>query len=411
MSENLTVRLNGHDAEWLLLDDSSGVARLRGNGELQDLAELISDIEWNGDTRVLLPGEDVLLTQAAVPSRQQRQILQAVPFAVEEKLAVDIEDCHFALGSRNARDEIEVAVIDRSKLQEVMSDLKDAGFQTTWLGFDFASVPKADGISVLIDGERAHVLTSDSGGLTVSIDQLALTISLLQQDEDTESAIGVDVYIHPDQSERVQLALSEIGAIEGFSLTAHELEYQPFETLCRTFDEKSINLLQGEFKPEVKRSTSGRSWRIAVIIAACSFLVQGLVTLGQGIFLELEAKAYAEEAGSLYKEIFPADRNVRDMRRRWATHLGGEASTNGSFITLLEGAAAKIPGSSLVIQNINYNESRGDLILQLTAPLSEQLVSFSESLIKEGLQAEIGTISQEDDSVRGTIKIKSQGGQ
>ena len=130
----------------------------------------------------------------------------------------------------------------------------------------------------------------------------------------------------------------------------------------------------------------------------------------QRSFLDLEAKAYADEAGSLYKEIFPADKNVRDMKRRWTAHLGGESSTNGSFITLLEGTASKIPGSSLVIQNINYNESRGDLILQLTAPLSEQLVAFSESLAAEGMQAEIGTISQEDDSVRGTIKIKSQGG-
>jgi type II secretory pathway component PulL len=79
-------------------------------------------------------------------------------------------------------------------------------------------------------------------------------------------------------------------------------------------------------------------------------------------------------------------------------------------MSLLEEAASRIPGSKLVIQNINYNESRGDLILQLTAPLSEQLVSFSEGLSRAGLRAEIGTISQDEDSVRGTIKIKSQGG-
>ncbi len=410
MPENLTIRIRGHDAEWLLLDDISGVTRLRGSGELKELGELVNDIRWNGETRVLLAGEEVLLTQAAIPSRQQRQILQAVPFAVEEKLAVDVEDCHFALGNRNVNDEIEVAVIDRSRLREVLAELKEAGFKTAWLGFDFASIPKSDGISVLVDGDRVHILTPASGGLTVTINQLALTISLLQTEEESDQEVSVDIYIHADQLEQAQLALAEIGALERISLVTHELEYQPFETLCRSFDSGSINLLQGEFKAEVKKSTSGRSWKIAAMLAACAFLVHVSILLAEGVYLDLKAEAYAEEAKSLYTEIFPADRNVRDMRRRWASHLGGESSSRGSFMKLLEEAASNIPGSKLVIQNINYNESRGDLILQVTAPLSEQLVSFSEGLGQAGLQAEIGTISLEEDSVRGTIKIRSLGG-
>ena len=52
----------------------------------------------------------------------------------------------------------------------------------------------------------------------------------------------------------------------------------------------------------------------------------------------------------------------------------------------------------------------GDLILQLTATQSDHLVQFSQTLNKVGLDADIGTISQYEDSVRGSIKIRGFGG-
>ncbi len=80
------------------------------------------------------------------------------------------------------------------------------------------------------------------------------------------------------------------------------------------------------------------------------------------------------------------------------------------FVGLFSTAAGSLAGSSLVLNNVNFNENRGDLILQLEAPRSEQLVLFSQTLSKLGLDAEIGTISQEDSAVRGSIKVKSLGG-
>jgi general secretion pathway protein L len=139
--------------------------------------------------------------------------------------------------------------------------------------------------------------------------------------------------------------------------------------------------------------------------------------LGQGIYLDLTGDQYALEVNTLYGEVFPNDRNdrndrnVRDVRRRWGAHInGGGGLDDGQFLSLFRETAAQLPGSKLTVNNINYNKSRGDLILQLTAAQSEHLVSFSELLNKIGLQAEIGTISQQDDSVRGSVKIKSFGG-
>ncbi len=73
-------------------------------------------------------------------------------------------------------------------------------------------------------------------------------------------------------------------------------------------------------------------------------------------------------------------------------------------------AAKNLLGSELVLDNVNYNETRGDLIFQVQAPQSEKLVAFVQKLVNAGLKAEIGTISQEEDVVKGSIKIRSGGG-
>ncbi|MCZ6502661.1 MAG: type II secretion system protein GspL [Gammaproteobacteria bacterium] len=406
MSENLTIRLHGRHVDWLLLDEISGIVRLRGSGEFAEFAALIEDVNWAGETRVLLGGEDVLLTRAKIPSRQQRQIVQAVPYAVEEELASNVDDCHFALGRRGGNDELEVAVINRAYMQSILAELNAAGLQPTFMSVDLLMIPQREGTNILIDGERAHLLTANNRGFTTTTDQLALTVSLLDESDRDH----LQVHLHPDAREDVQLYLTQIQASESANLQEHELDYHPFEFMCRGFNKNSINLLQGEFKIEEPKSASRNGWRAAAILAGCAFLAHVLLTLGQGVYLEKRASVYADEAATLYKEVFPGDRNVRDIRRRWRGHLGIAATDTALFLPLFEETVAEITGSNLVLQNVNYNESRGDLILQLLAPRSEQLVLFVESLIRGGLQAEIGTISQDENSVRGSIKVKSSGG-
>ena len=99
MAENLYLRLaetgSAEDPviylEWMLLDETSGIVRFRGEGGLDDFRELSGDLSFSGSTQVMIPSEDVLLTQAIVPTKQPKQILQAVPYLVEEQLASDVK--------------------------------------------------------------------------------------------------------------------------------------------------------------------------------------------------------------------------------------------------------------------------------------------------------------------------------
>jgi len=407
MTEKLYLRLGDHRVEWILLDNGSGEVRLRGEGEIAEFADLTREITWSGGTHVLLRTEEALLTHAAVPSRQRRQILQALPYMVEEDLATDVEACHFAVGPRNEAGEVSVAVIDKARLSWWLERLAEAGIRPASVTPDALHVPAGPGTSLLVDGNRAIFRTGPFSGFGMELELLPTAMGLL----DASHLGSLRVYIHPAQRQDFQLYLSQIEAEFPGEIEVEEISAPPFEFLCRGFDASSIDLLQGEFEVAEDRQENGNSWRSAAILAACALGLHLMLTFGQGIYLDVKAQQYAREAAALYTAVFPADRNVRDVRGRWQAHLAvGRGQATGAFFDVFTETARYLPGSDLVLENVNFNESRGDLILQLAAPRYDQFDLFAQTLRKSGLVAEIGTINQDADTVKGSIKVRSLAG-
>jgi len=407
MAENIYIRLAGQRAEWLIMDPAEQYPRLRGEGPIDELGVRLADINWLGSTIVLLRAEDVLLTRASVPSKQARQILQAVPFAVEEQLASEIEDCHFALGNRYDGGEVSVAVVDRRLFEQALAALQVANIWPEMMLVDVLQVPLDGSASLLVDHDRLLIRTGDGAGLSFPLDQMALAIGLLSAAQRADLVIRVAA----EQREGINLAISQVNVEYDMTCRVVELDSDSLVYLCRGLDRQGLDLLQGEF--QVKQQSTGTSgiWRSVAILGLVAFVLHLSVLFGQGLYLARQAQEFELAAQQLYAEVFPNDRNVNDVRRRWRAKLG-QAGNNGSgdFVSLFSEAAKSLSGSDLVLSNINYNDSRGDLILQVQAPRSEKMVAFVQQLTAQGLKAEIGTISQEADLVKGSVKIKSGGG-
>ena len=420
MAENLFLRLgrvNGEDhLEWLLLDEASGIIRLRGEGNRQAFAQISTPVDISGETHVMLRGEDILLTAAKVPSKQPRQILQAVPFIVEESLAQDVEDCHFAIGDRNSAGDVNVAIIDRELLQQRLNLLKELLIQPSTITCDVLQLnalqknagqaEQENSCQVLLEADRALIRYSQDLGVAVPAHSLAMALTLVPQEKKSQLYIGMS---DPDD-EAFALTLAQINAELPAPAQITTLDYHPFEQLCRHFDTAAINLLQGQFRVEIKRASRPGSWRSVGILAACVFAVHVLLMLGQGLYFGGKADRLEAEALALYTDVFPNDRNVRDLKRRWRAHLGESNTASGAvFLDLFAGAAKLLPAGSVTLNNVNYNESRGDLVLQLETARSDGLIAYSQTLDKAGYDAVIGTINQGDESVKGSVKIKAVG--
>ena len=169
MAETLLIRL-APDAnsirDWVLVD-AQGQAR----SPVQTGAPGAGVINAPPRTIVLVPGIDVFLGDARVPGRNRQQVLRAIPYALEEQLATDVEQLHFALGPVQADNHYPVAAVDREKMESWAELLREHGINANqWLPEMLALPAAEEGWSLLVDQETVLVRTGPYAGFASDSD-------------------------------------------------------------------------------------------------------------------------------------------------------------------------------------------------------------------------------------------------
>ena len=205
VADTLFLKLDDAELTWLMLD-SLGEVRHEGSGDAEAFREAHDPTEFDGRVIVIVPGESVLLTSANVPSKQYRQIIQAVPYVVEEQLAMDVEACFFALGKRGTG-EVEVAVVTRAILTGWLQQLGELGIETSTIISETSLLPSSRGTCIVIDNERVHLRWGSGKGLTTNKEDLSLAVSLIREDIGT-----INLYVQPAERESIDIQVSELTA-------------------------------------------------------------------------------------------------------------------------------------------------------------------------------------------------------
>ena len=391
MDDSLFFRRSGSEYEWLRFD-IQGQLLAKGTSELEDLS-------FEGPAVYVVPGPDVLVTSAAVPSRQYRKIVQAVPYVIEEDLAIDVEDCFFALGNRNAGGDIEVAVVNLDNMRTWSEELENSSVNVAVFVAEHELVNANDENAVVLDNGQAHIDFVGKCSFTLPENELPLAVAAI------EGEAIINVWSNEAIADTTHSHVKEIEA-SGLQVKLQHSTESSFERLCRGYLGREINLLQGAFKKREPRSEVFTIWKPVIMLATAALLVHVLGLVGQGWYLHSKAADFNEEAKAIYSKTFPEDRNVRDIRRRWDSHIGKQRATGSVFLGLFSRSARQLSSSGLSLVNVNFNESRGDLILQVLGKRSEALVEYSQQLSGQGLDVEIGTITQDSDGFRGSLRVR-----
>ena len=100
---------------------SSGLAARHGT-----LGEAAADAQGRRIV-VVVPGQDVLLTAAVVPSRNRQRIVEALPYILEDQLASDVDELHFAVGARVRDGTVPAAVVAHERMAHWLAQLRSVG--------------------------------------------------------------------------------------------------------------------------------------------------------------------------------------------------------------------------------------------------------------------------------------------
>ena len=162
MADWLLLRLPRTDTElavWLLVDARGAPASPPQSGPLS----LAAARAPGRRICLLVSGAEVLLAEPDVPIKAGAKLQQLVPYALEEHLAEDIEDLHFALGKRSSDSpRVPVAVVARSLLDQWLAELRGAGLEPDAVYADSELLPQNPGQAVALPSAPVRAISSAS---------------------------------------------------------------------------------------------------------------------------------------------------------------------------------------------------------------------------------------------------------
>lgn len=401
--ESLLFRHAAEDpdlAEWLVLGAKTHHAVLWEKGPLEDLAAQAQRRRVIG----LIPSEQVLLTRVAIPNRNKKQLRRAAPYALEEELAEDVEELHFAFGTQAKDGPTGVAIIRHEAFSQWLDAVKATGMSLQCVLPDVLALPREAGAwSILIEAGRCLVRTGEERGFACEPELLpALLQGALEEAADTP----------PEFITRYNCT-SATPDLRALNLEIREGDCQqgPITLFAKGLaEDPELNLLQGAFEAKAEYSAALKPWRAAAVLAAC-WLALAFGARALEVHQLSTQKAQLNAAiEKTYREAFPNAKRIVNPRVQMEQKLkalrGAEGANEGGFLTLLAGAAEAIGQSKDVsVEAVNFRGGRLDF--DLTAAGPSDLDQLKQRIEKQtGVKAELQSVSASGKRVTGRLRLE-----
>lgn len=417
MSEFLVIRLEatpGAPASWIAVDETGTLLSAVTSGSLDKAAAF-------GTGRrivVLVPAAAVLRTRAEVPVKSGGKLMQALPFALEEQVADDVDELHFAAGTREVDGRLAVAVVRRETIDEWMQRLAAAGLEPDAMYAESDALGHTPNTATLLVQEDGAVLASPDGMLitmdTENVESLCELSLTPRQTENTERVpLHVVVYASPALLEVFTSRLERLRA-QAQTLEFLALSDGPLPRLAaRIVTTPGVDLLQGPYARRSHWSAWWPAWRATAALLVATLTLGLAVQWGEIHGLRREVKAIDTTIDQAFHHVFPDAGPITDPQAELSARLlqlGGQqnAGSREFMDTLAVLARALNADSRIRIEAFNYRP--GTLDLRLRTPSVEALDQLQQSVSGTGtLQAQIQSANTEGDEVIGRLHITRSG--
>lgn len=386
---------------------------------------------------VFVSGVEVVLTDVALPGMNKQKLLKAVPFALEEQLASDVEDNHFAIGERQQADKVNVAIVERNIIEMWLQGLNDVGIQPDVLTTEVLGIPYSDDSWTLLlktsdkqSRSKAILRNNLQSGIALDIANVVpLLRSMLESTPEEQRPAKLNVIVCTADSiqaaaeaevsqESVNTSSDEMDAtVTNLQSLAEQLDCeievyhpeQPFLVyLAQQFEEsKCINLLQGDYSRRERLEKLLRPWRPAAAIAIIWLLLQvGLMIFD---YQKLAARdlELRTQITDIYRTAFPDAKNIVDPKLQMEQKLAElrrQTNHGADMFTLLAKAGEVLSNTdSLLIRTLRFKEETLDIDFEIS-----DLQALDELKLRLINEANMAVDIQSASSKRGKVESRMQ---
>jgi general secretion pathway protein L len=385
MAEFLVIRIAAERdaaAHWIAVDGNGTRTSPPVTGPL---AEAVKDI-GDRDVIVLVPAATVLTTNVDIPVRGASRLRAALPFALEEHLADDIDELHFAAGMRRDSGLVPVAVVSHQHMLEWLERLDAADIRPAQIIPENYGLARIPGTLSLLAAED-QVMFNDGG------DNEFIMQGVKPSDVLAVAGVLDDVGSGEAPADEVRP-----GHLLAYCDPADEERFQHDWTALRhEMASVDINLLPDGVLPRL-------------------LLTLGVVGLGGKVVdtyrLSQEEAALKAQFTEEYRQIRPGDTNdvvdpvatVNSLQRA----LGSPTAATVFLPSLHQLGIALQQNDAAEIEAISYRA--GIIDVRLTAPDVATLDSIQKIVSGSGrFNASIQSTDQLGDKVSSRIQIREAG--
>ena len=420
MSETLLIHYNienAHQATWALCNDTGELTGKISSGTLDELSEAAA----NHHTVVLLNSQCLHINQLQLPTQNLQKMLKAVPYAIEEFIAEDIENFHFVITRNKHNNLVAVFGIDKITLQNIIQIFHQANITIEKIIPDVLCMAADNQQWVCLNYlDTSYLQTDRLNGIALSNDVLPYILSKKLQDEAQDSAeqkLPEKILLFTEQENTTafdQLQLDNLSNDEKPEIINIVYNQHPLVVFCGHYKQAlPLNLLQHEFKNKRKSSGLWQRWRLAASRAAIWLVLNLTLTSFQYAQIENANNITKAKIEKIYKKAFPKSRKIINPRVQMEQKLkelkSGTGSSNKGLIFLLAESFGTLSSDkkNITLQSLTFRNNRMDIgldgnNLQAIENLNKNLNSNNK------IKSEIISSSSEKDKVKGNLRIEGR---
>lgn len=339
---------------------------------------------------LIAPGEAVTLHRVPLPSQKRSTWARAVPYALEDQVAEDLETLHFAFSALADGAYLPVAVVAHDALRGWLNRCDQAGIAPVAVIPEPLLLPWRDGDwSVWLEPHRAVVRTGRWEGFAAERDLLELLLNqaLVEASDAKPQRLRVWGGSPPTLAEADWELHREEGPTEPLQWLA--TVYQPTQV---------INLLQGVYSRQAHWGRWLRPWKAAAALAGVWLLIQGIAQVHEHWSLQRELATLRAEIEQAFKDAVPSATRIVNPRVQLETRLRElrpASTSSGAFLELLSHGGQPLAGfPAVTLRGFSYRDGQLDLDLQGGDPAV--LDQLRQQLNQQtGVQAEVRTTQRE----------------
>lgn len=362
---------------------------------------------------LVVPAADVALFAVQLPPANEQRQLQLVPFALEEQVSEDLDELHFAIGTRDGETGlVPVAVAGRERMGQWLAQAAALGVRPKALFAESDLAPLLPGhVTLLLSGEQL-ILRNDRGRpVAFPADDPQLAMATLLGVEGDAGNVNLAIYASPEdwaghepalESLRAQVATSRVQLFTSGMLGA---------IAPGIAGSNPVNLLQGAFKLQSPAANHWQRWRTAALLLLGLLVLHTAGTLWELRRQNQESARLAEEISRVYGTIFPGQSPGPAPRRAIEARLqavAGGGVQGGELMPMLAAlAAARQNVPSARLESMNFRQ--GTLQLRVSAPDAATVEQYNQALKAGGYGANVASGGQSPAGFEGVIDVTEPG--